>query len=96
MSIKTTKTEVTHFICDHCGKKKEMESKRDMDGWIAFECTENNGIRLFEKQQTANRYESFNIPNKSTKVFCQKDCASRYLRNSLGIFLNEVQPFKKR
>lgn len=91
MSRVIQKVEKEIYICDFCSKKSESG-----DGWLTIDTTEVNGLRLFEKKQTATRYESFNIPNKKELTFCSKDCIFKRLKDSISLFINEIQPFKNR
>ena len=89
IETKVEKTQV--LICDNCGQREEL-LVTDKNNWIKFTESESEGLRLLEKIQTTQRYESFHIPNKKIIYCCGKLCARQYLVNSIELFLAEITP----
>jgi hypothetical protein len=89
IETKVEKTQV--LICDNCGQREEIKVT-DKNDWIKFTESVSEGLRLLEKIQTTQRYESFHIPNKKIIYCCGKSCARSYLGNSIELFLAEIAP----
>lgn len=81
------------FKCNSCGNQIEAEIKPT--NWISFTEVGLNGIRLFERSRTQH-YESFHIPNKEEKFYCNRDCAFNNLKISIEVFLSEIQSLSSR
>lgn len=90
MPVHSKKVEYKEFVCDNCGLRQEIEEGTKMSGWLTIIESNSHGLRLFEKKQVQKRYESFHVPNKKEKVYCNRACASEKLRSSVDLFLSEI------
>ena len=78
------------FICEMCTKQQKSIKGAKMSGWLSISSVEKNNLRLFEKKEVEEPYETFHIPDKKVLIFCDRNCASKYINNSIDLFLSEV------
>ncbi len=84
-------TDSIKINCYQCGKGISLPE--DDATCISFIVVETKCFRMFEKP-TDYRYESFNIPDKIERFFCNKQCSVTKLKASLELFLAEISPIR--
>ena len=76
--------------CEVCSRKQKFSETTSLSGWICLDSVEKNNLRLFELKENTESYETFHIPEKQVLTFCDRNCATKYLTNSIDLFLSEV------
>ena len=90
---KVIRTEKVRLMtCDACGKEETLYSVETDTPWLEIKVVETDGLRLFQKNEVIERYESFHIPNQVVKVYCGRDCMLNSLIKSVDMFIAEVMP----
>ncbi len=85
-------SKIYRFTCDNCSIHIEEESlPKD---WIRVAEVEKDGLRLYERPSKISRYESFHIPGKQNRDYCNMNCALESYKKSLELFLRELKPIK--
>lgn len=83
---------VYSFTCDECGKVAQGEEFPKE--WIRVAEVNKHSLRLFEKPSTTTRYETFHIPGKENKDYCNPNCAFENYKKSFDLFFRELKPIR--
>lgn len=73
------------YICDQC-----WVSSTDGIGRASLDSIEQLKIRLFEKKDKTQYFETKNYTNRKQIDFCWKICLTKYLQNSIDILVQEI------